>query len=195
LMIAYVKVQQINSRGNIKTLKISSCIRFSLREKLSLSLILFIFFSVFLFNSLTTLSINVNQNLYDRKGNYVGWQNNYGFYKEEVSEEGPFSWTAQDASTVIEKKGDRIMIPIKDAYPEEPDKELSVKIFIDNLLVEKTALDYNKWNNIEIDIPQMAKDHFTLTLVFNRGWGPKELGINNDTRVFGGQVREIVFIE
>jgi len=195
LMIAYVKVQQINSRGNIKTLKISNCIRFSLREKLSLSFILFIFFSVFLFNSLTTLSINVNQNLYDRKGNYVGWQNNYGFYKEEISKEGPFSWAAQDASTVIEKKGDKIIVPIKDAYPEEPDKELSVKIFIDNLLVEKTALDYNKWDNIEIDIPQMVKDHFTLTLVFNRSWSPKELGINNDTRVFGGQVRKIVFIE
>ncbi len=195
LMIAYIKVEQINSRGNIRTLEISSRIRFSLREKLSLSIILFIFFSVFLFNSLTTLSINVEQNLYDRKDNYVGWQNDYGFYREEISEEGPFSWVAQDASTVIEKKGEKLIIPIKDAYPEYPDKELSVKIFIDNLLVEKTALDYNKWENIEIDIPQMAKEHFTLTLVFNRGWSPKELGINNDTRVFGGKIKKIVFAE
>ena len=194
-MIVYIKVEQMNNTGNIKTLKISNRIRFDLREKISLSVIIFIFLSVFLFNSFINLSINVNQNLYDRKGNYVGWQNNYGFYSEEISEEGAFSWVGQDASMVLEKKGEKLIIPLKDAYPKYPDKGLSVKIFIDNLLVEKTALDYNKWENIEIDVSHVVKDHFTFTLVFNRGWSPKKLGINNDTRVFGSQARKIVFVE
>ncbi|MCJ7472756.1 MAG: hypothetical protein MUP02_08120, partial [Actinobacteria bacterium] len=195
LMIAYIKVEQMNEKNNIITLKINDRIRFGLREKISLSVILFIFFSVFLFNSLTTLSINVEQNLYDIKGNYKGWQNNYGFYGEEISEEGAFSWVAQDASTVVEKKGEELIIPVKDAYPEYPEKKLSVKIFIDNILVEKTALDYNKWENIKIDIPRTAKDHFTLTLVFDRSWSPKELGLNNDTRELAAQIKEFVFNE
>ncbi len=195
LMFVYIKIEQIKSQGNIKILSINNHIRFNLREKLSIIVILFIFFSVFLFNSLTTLSINVNQNLYDIKGNYVGWQNNYGFFGEEVSEEGTFSWVAHDASMVFEKKGEKLNFSLKDAYPEYPDEKLSVKIFVNNLLVEKTALDYNEWKNIEIEIPRMVKKHFTLTLVFNRGWSPKELGINNDTRVFGGQIKKITFTD
>ncbi len=194
LMLAYVKIEQIKSEGSIKTLLISDHIRFNLRERLSISVILFIFFSVFLFNSLTTLSINVNQNLYDIKGKYVGWQNNYGFYQEETSEDGAFSWIAQDASMVVEKKGEKLIISMKDAYPEYPQKDLKVRIFIDNLLVERATLNYNEWKNIEIDLPEVIKDYFTLTLVFNHSWSPKELGINSDTREFGGQAKKISFV-
>jgi len=194
LMLAYLKIEQIEKKSKISVLKLGNRIRFSIREKISLSVVLFIFFAVFLFNSLTTLSINVSQNLYDIKGNYRGWQNNYGFYSEEVSEEGPFRWAAPDASIVLEKKGDRVIIPIKDAYPEEPEKKLAVRVFIDNILVEKAYLDYNKWENVEVDIPDMVKEHFTITLVFNRSWSPLELGINNDSRVFGAKTGDFVFI-
>lgn len=194
LMISYVIFRK-KDKARLAPITIVDKMRFTLREKISLSIVLFIFFSIFMVSSVTTLSLNVNQNLYNTKGDYVGWQNYYGIYDEEVSEEGPYSWIAPDASLVLEKKGDKIVIPLKDAYPEVREEKLGVKIFIDNLLVEKTYLDYNEWENIEINIPSIARSYLTLTIVFERGWSPKGLGINNDTREFGGQIGKIYFID
>ena len=67
--------------------------------------------------------------------------------------------------------------------------------FINNLLVQRAVLDYNEWKYVEVDVPASAKEHFTLTLVFDRSWSPKELGINNDTRDLAAQMREFIFID
>jgi O-antigen ligase len=195
LMITYVKVKQAGLNGKSKPLQICEKIRFGLREKISLSVIVLIFISSMTFSSVTTLSINVGQNLYDIKGNYKGWENSYGFYKVETVEDETFRWTGIDASEVIEKEGNKMIIPIKDAIPIEPQKPLAVNIFVNNRLVEKTKLEHNEWTDVTIDIPDSARDHFTLTLAFSRSWVPKELGYTPDTRELGARVGEYRFID
>ena len=195
LMIAYVKVKQAGLNGKSKPLQICEKIRFGLREKISLSVIVLIFISSMTFSSVTTLSINIGQNLYDIKGNYKGWENSYGFYKVETVEDETFRWTGIDASEVVEKEGDKMIIPIKDAIPIETQKPLAVNIFVNNRLVEKTKLEHNEWTDVTIDIPDSARDHFTLTLAFSRSWVPKELGYTPDTRELGARVGEYRFID
>jgi len=195
LMIAYIKLKQIGLEEQFKPLQIYRRIRFGLGEKISLAVIVLVFTSSMLISSVTTLSINVGQNLYDIKGNYEGWQNSYGFYKVETAEDETFRWTGIDASEVVEKKGTKMIIPMKDAIPVEPQKPLSVNIFVNNRLVEKTKLEHNKWADVQIDIPDSARDMFTLTLTFSRSWVPKELGYTPDTRELGVRVGEYRFID
>ena len=195
LMIAYIKLKQTGFKEQSKPLQIFKRIRFGLGEKISLSVIVLIFISSMLISSLTSLSINVGQNLYDKKGNYKGWENSYGFYKVETIEDETFRWTGIDASEVVEKKSDKMIIPMKDAIPIEPQKPLSVNIFVNNQLVEKTKLEHNKWIDVQIDIPASARDHFTLTLTFSRSWVPKELGLTPDSRELGVRVGEYRFID
>jgi len=195
LMIAYIKLKQTGFKERSKPLQIFKRIRFGLGEKISLSVIVLVFISSMVVSSATTLSINVGQNLYDIKGNYKGWENSYGFYKVETIEDETFRWTGIDASEVVEKKGDKMIIPMKDAIPIEPQKPLSVNIFVNNLLVEKTELEYNKWTDVQIDIPDSAKDMFTLTLTFSRSWVPKEIGITPDARELGIRVGEYRFVD
>jgi len=204
LMIAYIKVKQVKFQENLKPLQICRRIRFELYEKISLAIILLIFTSSLIISSVTTLSINVSQNLYDIKGNYKGWENKYGFYKEETIDGETFRWTSIDASEVVEKKGNKMIIPMKDAFPAEFIKDaalssfkehLSVKIFVDNLLVKKVTLEHDKWTDVKISIPDFTKDKFTLTLVFNRSWVPKEIGLTSDTRELGIRVGRYRFID
>ncbi len=67
------------------------------------------------------------QNLYDIKGNYKGWENNYGFYNEETIDGETFRWTSLNASEIVEKNGNKMIIPMKDTVPIEPEKLLTVK--------------------------------------------------------------------
>lgn len=195
LMITYVKLKQVGFKKQYRPLRIYRRIRFGLGEKISLSVIILIFISSMLVSSLTTLSINVNQNLYDINGSYEGWENSYGFYKEETINDETFRWTGIDASEVVEKNGNKMIIPMKDAIPIETKKPLSVNIFIDNILVKKVKLEHNKWTDVQIQIPDYARDKFTLTLVFSRSWIPKELGLTADSRKLGIRVGEYRFID
>ena len=195
LMIAYVKLKQPGFKKQYKPLQIRRRLKFGLGEKIFLVVIVLIFTSSLLISSATTLSINVGQNLYDIKGNYKGWENNYGFYKVETINDETFRWTGIDASEVVEKNGDKMIIPMKDAISIEPQKPLLVNIFVDNLLVKKAELEHNKWTDVQIDIPDFAKDRFTLTLTFSRSWVPKEVGLTSDTRELGIRVGEYRFIE
>ena len=141
------------------------------------------------------MSINVGQNLYNIGRNYEGWENNYGLHKEETINDETFRWTSVDASEVVEKNGTKMIIPMKDAISIEPQKPLMVNIFVDNLLVKKAELEHNKWTDVQIDIPDFAKDMFTLTLTFSRSWVPKEVGLTSDTRELGIRVGEYRFID
>jgi hypothetical protein len=197
-------VEQLKFPKNLRPLQIVRNIKFNICEKISLAVIILIFASSFIISSATALSINVSQNLYDIKGNYKGWENKYGLYNEEIADGETFRWTGIDASEVVEKKGSKMIIPMKDAFPydfmgeELPERfkePLSVKIFVDNLMVKKVSLGRDKWTDVQIDIPDFTRDRFTLTLVFSRGWVPKEIGLNFDTREFGVRLGKYTFIE
>jgi len=195
LMIVCVKLKQIGFKKQFRPLQIHGRLRFGLGEKISLVVIVLIFTFSLVISSVTTLSINVSQNLYDIKGNYRGWENKYGFYKEETIDGETFRWTCIDASEVIEKNGNKMIIPMKDAIPIEPEKPLTVKIFVDNLLVKKVKIEHDKWTDVQIDIPDFTRDMFTLTLTFSRSWSPKEIGLNPDTRELGIRIGKYRFID
>ncbi|MGZ8887863.1 MAG: O-antigen ligase family protein, partial [Nitrososphaeraceae archaeon] len=206
LIIVYIKINQLKSasenNSNVlenkklfprKPLTLSNKLNITLGQKISLSLILLIFLSSYMISSITTLSIYAKQNRND-------FENQYGFSNYDKLEDKMVRWTSIDASEVITKEGSILIIPIQDGYPEEkyikikePPEPLVVKIYIDNLMVEKIKLEDDSWYNIRINIPDFTNNKFTLTLVMNRSWVPKVLGLNNDTRALGARVGEYKF--
>jgi len=195
LMMACVKVMQKKFEPSLRQMRISNKIRFDFIEKISLAAVILIFTSSFVFSSVTGLSININQNLYDRKGTYIGWENKYGFYEEETIDGEKFRWVSIDASEVVEKKGEVMVIPIMDAIPEKPEKPLEVKVYINNFMAAREVIEHEYWTDVRVEIPEVSGDRFTLTLVFNRGWSPKEMGLNPDTRQLAASVKKYMFVE
>jgi len=201
LMLTFIKVKQVNYEKNLEPglkkvknvpLVIDGKISFNLGQKISLIIVLLIFTCSFLFNSSTKLSITAKQ---DRDN----WSNNYGFYDFENLQGKKVRWTADDASEVLEKKGSAFIIPLQDAYPIKNSEPNIVKFYIDNMLIKKIKLEDDSWYNLKIEVPKSVGDEsgnrFTLTIVTSRSWVPKELGVNNDTRILGIRIGEISFIE
>lgn len=206
LIIVYIKINQLRSvsesSSNVlenkklfpeKPLTLSNKLNITLRQKISLALILLIFLSSYMISSITTLSNYAKQDRSD-------YENHYGFYDYDKVGNKKVRWTSNDASEVITKEGNILIIPIQDGYPEEkyikikePPEPLVIKFYIDNLMVEKIKLEDDSWYNIRINIPDFTKNVFTLTLVMNRSWVPKKVGLNNDTRVLGAMVGEYKF--
>ena len=202
LLLAYVKNtntyltpisnqnNRLNLRNKLNVLNISNKLNFNLGEKLGAIVIVLIFSALFAISSATTLSINVQQNLLDIKNNFRGWENIYGFYNPDKFEGKPVRWTGIDASEVVDKKGNNIIIPVRDVIPEEYRTPLAVKIFIDNLAVKNVIIEDGEWQYIKIKIPDLTKEKFTITFVSNRSWTPKDVGLNRDTRELGILVGE-----
>jgi len=202
LMFAYIKIKDIKKDqtsvpvedspdSEAKVLSLDGRISLSLRQKISLSVIITIFTACLIAGSLTNLSIAAKQdNCY--------WSNYYGFYNIENYQGKKIRWTSADASEVLEKKGSAIMISLKDAYPIKNAKPNIIKFYIDNLFVKEIKLGDDSWYNLKVDIPKFAGNGFgnrlTLTIVSSRSWVPKKLGINRDTRVLGVIVGGITFI-
>ena len=162
--------------------------RLNIYQKVSLGLIILIFTASFFSASITNLSITGKQNS-------CYWLNEYGVYKEESIQGRRARWIAPDASTVInEKKGKFLIIPIQDYTPVELDKKNTVKIFVDNLFVERYRLEEsNKWYYIKVRIPDFTQSRFTLTIVSSRSWVPKEVGLNYDTKELAAIIGEFEF--
>jgi len=171
-----------------RTLEISGArknIYFGNPGRAGLSIFLILFVTSMVFSTLTSLSINVSQNLYDIKNKYGGWTNKYGFYNVEKYQSKNVRWTGIDASEVLDKNGSFLIIPMKNNMPEQYFEPISVTIYIDNYKVAKIKLEDSEWKEARVALPVFAKARFTLTLVMDNSWSPKELGINNDTRELG----------
>jgi len=70
---------------------------------------------------------------------------------------------------------------------------LVIKFYIDYRLIKIVKLKDEKWQNIQIIIPDCVKDNFTLTIVSSRSWVPKNLKLNNDTRELSIRVGEYIY--
>jgi len=171
----------------IKALNIGSKVKFDLVQKISLVVIILIFTVSFFVSSFSNLSINVKQNLY-------GWENKYGFYEEEISEDKKFRWTNVDASESIEKKGSSMVIPLRAGNPDIYKRAVFARIYVDNFLVKVIRLKDDNWHDIELNLPNIKREEITLTTAISRSWVPKEWGVSNDTRELGIAVGEIKFI-
>lgn len=196
LMLVFMKVKEsefsklnYNKVKNYKcSLNIVNRIRLGLKQRISLILIILIFSGSFFISSWTSLSVNVRQNL-------VGWENRYGFYKEETIEGRNIRWSAIDASEVIKNKGTRLVVPVKGVDPAEHLLPLFIRFFIDNKLVKVVKISDKEWHNIEIDLSWCLKENLTFTLSCSRSWIPKEQGLSNDTRELGVMVGEFEFLK
>src|SRR3972149_8354099 len=202
LMLAFIRIKESefhipdheNAKNNesLKDYKYSLDIvrrfRLDLKQKIGLILIILIFSGSFLISSMTDLSINIRQNL-------VGWENNYGFYKEEPFEGANMRWAEIDASEAIENRGTRLIIPVKDLDPAGHLLPLFIRFFIDNKLVKVVKISDSDWHDIEIDLSGYSKEKLTLTLSCSRSWVPKERGLTNDTRELGIMTGEFEFSE
>ena len=198
LILVYIKIKENNMGnypgGKIKSLLIVDKIKLSKNERAGFYAITAVFIITLIISSVTLLSINVQQNLFDKQNKYRGWQNTYGFYKQEMWGDKKINWTAIDASKVIDKDGDVMVIPMMDAIPEGYMEDVKVRIFIDNLFIKSVTLKNNVWTDVEVLIPGYVKDKFTLTLACNRVWVPKNIGLNKDTRELGVLVGQINFL-
>ncbi|MCD4670147.1 MAG: O-antigen ligase family protein [Actinomycetia bacterium] len=202
LMISFIKVQNSsgNERGTVcrglsqidneryynRTMNIPGS---GVAGKISFIVLIIIFTISFAISSITTLSINVKQNTFRTNAN------NYGFYGKEVIEGKEVEWISIDASKVLEKQSYTLNIPVKDCIPVDRSKPITMKIYIDNLLVKKVKIDGDLWHDIKVDIPKFTGEKFTLTISTSDSWTPKEMGINNDTREIGVMIGEIVFLD
>jgi len=201
LMLTYIKIKDLDAGDKSyilednKIAKKEIKIKFDLAGKISLAVIIVIFTTSFFVSSATTLSINVQQNLYDKKQNFKGWENKYGFYNEEVLEGKKIRWIGIDASEVMDKDGSVMIIPMRDGNPAGHKIPTFVRIYVDNILVKVVMLRRGLWYDVKFNIPDVARDKFTLTISVSRSWIPKKLGINNDTRELGIMVGEIKFLK
>lgn len=196
LILVFIKVKEsefsklnYNKVKNYKcSLSIVNRIRLELKQRISLILIILIFSGSFFISSWTSLSVNVRQNL-------VGWENKYGFYSEETIEGRKIKWTAIDAIQVIEKRGEKLIVLVKDSDPAGHLLPLFIRFFIDNKLVKVVKISDKEWHAIEIDLSEYSKEKFTFTLSCSRSWVPKERGLSNDTRELGVMTGEFRFLE
>lgn len=180
-----------NSGGPVDhkySLDIVRHVRLDLKQKISLIFIILVFFTSFLIASMTDLSINIRQNL-------VGWENNYGFYKEEPFEGMNIRWAEIDASEVIENHGGSLIVPVKDLDPAGHLLPLFIRFFIDNKLVKVVKISDKDWHDIELDLSGYSKEKLTFTMSCSRNWVPKERGLTGDTRELGIMTGKFEFSE
>ncbi len=156
-------------------------------EKISLFIIIAIFTSSAFVGSVTNLSINVKQVLYD-------YNNKYGYYGEENFEGRVYRWTGPNMSELLDRKGDFIIIPVRAQNPDIDKNTLLVYFYIDNCRLKTIKLNDNNWHEVKIKIPENNMERFTFTIRISRTWNPKEWGLSGDTRDLGIMQGEYSFI-
>lgn len=163
-------------------------IRFDLISKITLVLIVTVFGITLLVSSVTDLSINIKQTLYK-------WENYYGFYNEEVIEGREIRWTSIDAIQVLDKKGDILMVPLKDGDPSGHLLPLFIRFYINNNIVKVVKIADKQWHEIEIDLSDYSGERFTFTMACSRSWVPKERGLSMDSRELGVMTGKFKFMD
>jgi putative inorganic carbon (hco3(-)) transporter len=163
-------------------------IKFDLVSKIVLIAIVILFGVTLLISSMTDLSINTKQALYK-------WENYYGFYNEEVIDGRQIRWTSIDAIQVLNKKGDSLIVPVKDADPAGHLLPLFIRFYINNNLVKIVKIDNNEWHDIEIDLSDYSEDRFVFTMACSRSWTPKERGLSMDSRELGVMTGKFTFMD
>jgi len=163
-------------------------IRFDMVSRIALIFIILIFGITLLISSVTDLSINTKQVLYK-------WENYYGFYDEEFIDGRVIRWTSIDAIQVLEKSGNRLIVPVKDGDPAGHLLPLYIRFYVNNRLVEIVKITDKEWHNIEIDLSDYDHGRFVFTMACSRSWVPKERGLTNDSREIGVMTGKFIFLE
>ncbi len=161
-------------------------IRFDFISRVILVLVILVFSTTLFWSSTHDLSINVKNSLYDH-------DNNYGFYNEEYEKGLPFRWIGKDASRIVAKKGDTLIIPMKAVYPIDYKIPNLIRIYADNTLIKIVRLADDQWRDVKVDLSGFGRERITLTITMNHSFVPRELGLSSDTRELGIKVGELRF--
>jgi len=161
-------------------------IKFDLVSRIVLIAIIILFGVTLLISSVTDLSINTKQTLYK-------WENYYGFYDEEVIDGRQIRWASIDAIQVMNKKGDSLIVPVKDSDPSGHLLPLFIRFYINNSLARIVKITDKQWHDIEIDLSNYPEDRFVFTVACSRSWTPKERGLSMDSRELGVMMGKFTF--
>ena len=147
-----------------------------------ISTLILLFFSVNLWQSVTSLSIwNQSQKF--------GWAQEFGFYPlEKDSRNFTFKWAQQKAGFSLISLGDKLMIPLLATHPDIRTKNVVVKIFESDHVFRKkrllTELNLKRKTWTTIEIPQ--NDSFGKWVYYlvetDRSWKPIDFNISSDSR-------------
>lgn len=180
-------VSQKPQSGNV-SLNIVRKINLDIKQKISLIVIMLIFSGTFFYSSCSELSLNIRQK-------EVGWENYYGYYHQEVIEDRKIMWISIDAGRVMEKEGEKLIVPVKDSDPAGHLLPLFIRFFVDNRMVKVVKIDDRQWHDVEIDLSDFKEEKFTFTIACSRSWVPEERGLSNDTRELGVMTGEFRFVK
>ena len=162
--------------------------RFSMTQRMSFIVIILIFIGSISSSSFSNLSINGKQDIYS-------WENNYGFYNDELINGNKYRWTSIDASEVIRKEGRIMIVPLRAGNPDIYKDDIFVRLYIDNSLVRILRIKDDNWHEVEINISDIDKKNITFTISSSRSWSPKEYDLSSDTRELGVMIGEIRFVD
>jgi len=152
-------------------------IRFDFISRVILVLVILVFSTTLFWSSTHDLSINVKNSLYN----------------EEYEKGLPFRWIGKDASRIVAKKGDTLIIPMKAVYPIDYKIPNLIRIYADNTLIKIVRLADDQWRDVKVDLSGFGRERITLTITMNHSFVPRELGLSSDTRELGIKVGELRF--
>lgn len=184
-MLSSVKINQLgmsqrmDERKNIaRPLSLSASPGFDWRQKISYSVILLTFFAGFMLSSYTSLSINYKQTVYE-------FENEYGFYQEFEEDGRNYRWTAQEASRVVQKRGESMVIPMRAPNPDIEEEPLGVRVYVDNSLMGSLWFEDDSWYDVIVDLSHIRRDAFTLTITCSRDWVQRDWDVGDSRRELG----------
>lgn len=151
---------------------------FNYKFKIIAAVLLVLFGTVHLWNSVHNLSIK-------NRTEKFGWNQNYGLYKLEKDDRGFFfHWTRKSSGISIENVGQVLIIPMMASHPNISKIPVNVKIFLANhyfrkrKLIKEIVIKDNSWVDFEYLIPESTEKKIYLVFETNRTWQPlKYLGV------------------
>ena len=124
----------------------------------------------------------------------------YGFGGEEKRENPTLAYRMMNDSESLRRikiNGNNIVIPVFCLKPNMNEEPVTVTIFFNNEIVNKTVLNDNDINYIKINSVNMGYNKgmiVNITFRIDRTWVPAEYGVSEDIRKFGIGVGNIEFI-
>jgi O-antigen ligase len=142
-------------------------------------LVLALFGTIHVWNSVRSLSIPQRTEL-------LGWKQNYGLYQLEKDNQGnPFFWIKKSAGITLDRSGMVFKIAMKAAHPDIEKNPVTVRVysadryFSKKSLLQKVVLKDGRWVDCEFFIKDMPP-RFQLVFETDRDWQPlRSLGVSD----------------
>ncbi len=194
-ILSYIKINQVGMAQRLeelddigkaeqtaRPLALAGSINLGWIQKTSLAVALAVFLAGFMAASYTTLSVNVKQTV---EYSMYEYSNEFGFYEEVEADGMVYQWTAIDASKVVQKEGNTMVIPMRAANPDIEEEPLGVRVYADNSLMGSLWFEDDSWYDVIVDLSHINRDRFTLTITCSRDWVQRDWGVGSSRKELG----------